>query len=676
MRDKIRRGPSLQQKLINRAKELALRGFSPIPVHGNSAPSEPKRPAVKWRAYQKRIASGAEIERLFQTDVSALGIVCGQISRLLVIDFDDVLRFQRFCRHLPQYAATYTVKTKRGFHLYFRTSVKVPSHQFDGGDIKGERSYILAPPSTIDSFVYECIHEVKAREVTEAEVDQLLMYFHVKSATHMVAGRRIREPKEVDFPALYQRLAGRIGRNNALYRVASLARDAGSAKEEAGRLLLRMHANMPSHPRHKVESWEERWEEGLRTINSAFAKDGRRPANTGSIPNTVREKLLQAQRSTVVGRLLECFAFAGWEAESYFTLRKGIDLGERYGLNRKSVLQALTGDRCVFDGRHIISRRYVEYMDIRGLNCRKRGRPAELAFQVPSASRLLEVLKVRWAPSDRLRSEDVRSAKSYRLAVHRAYIERLSPRSYLAVLARRLGVNERTIRRYNRVLDVAGTACVARVRLTRASLVSLPKRSRRTRRNTTEGFWLESGKGARLPGWRHIGSDLLRAGDGAAHICVRRATVYSFRQASPAVQYESVSLGELGRLLLLRGEAVGKGGLRERVSRAVEAARGWGQALRYEKIQLFFGNVDARIADDKTAETITGYLVAQDGSGREVRRPARRGIAYRMLKLYGNGNVHLALRSAYREVVSSLAGHALRAGDAQAGLELAARTLA
>jgi len=59
-----------------------------------------------------------------------------------------------------------------------------------------------------------------------------------------------------------------------------------------------------------------------------------------------------------------------------------------------------------------------------------------------------------------------------------------------------------------------------------------------------------------------------------------------------------------------------------------------------------------------------------------VRRPARRGIAYRMLKEYGNGNVYLALRSSYKDVMLSMARHAVRAGDADQGLELLARSLA
>ena len=668
---------NLRNVLIQRAKLLAQAGYSPIPVHGNNAPSEPKRPAGSWRPFQERVATNREIERGFKEKVTALGIVCGRVSKLLVIDFDDVLRYQRFCRHLPQYAETYTVKTKRGFHLYFRTSEKVPSHQFDGGDIKGERSYVVAPPSRIQSFVYRCVKDMKQLEICKGDIDQLLNYFHVSSASHTVAGRQVREHEDIDLKRLYRRLSPRMGRNNALYRTASMARDAGESKGWAVKQLLRMHVETPGRPGHKRESLVERWQEGSRTIDSAFAKQAGSVAVSDSLPNSVRETLLKRQGSTIVARLLDIFNLAGWQPDAFFTQRDAVKLGERFGLNRKSVMQALTGDLSSYDGRHIISRRYVEYLDIGGLKCGRRGRPLELAYQAPSVARLLSVLNVRRTPGDRVDIDDVRTAKSYRLALHREYIRRLSPRSSLTVLAGRLSLNERTIRRYNRALDVRLTACVGRLSLSRESLACLPQRGWRAGSNTTNGVWLETEDGRRLPAWRHIGAKLLNGDECESAICVRCASVYSLDSgARPAVQFERLSLRQLARLLIMRGQAPGKGSVVSRLMHAVDGARERAAAVRYEKVQLVFENVADRIADDKVAETISGYLVARDETGMEVRRPARRGIAYRMLKEYGNGNVYLALRSSYKEVVMSLARHALRSGDEDGGLELMARSFA
>ena len=127
---------------------------------------------------------------------------------------------------------------------------------------------------------------------------------------------------------------------------------------------------------------------------------------------------------------------------------------------------------------------------------------------------------------------------------------------------------------------------------------------------------------------------------------------------------------------LCRCELKGGGGLIGRLSGAVAGLRRRSLAARYERIQLFFDNVASRIAEDKVSETINGYLVAYDDAGFEVRRPARRGVGYRMLKEYGNGNVYLALRSSFKEVMMSLARHRLRAGDSDQDLDRLARSMA
>lgn len=665
---------ALQKSLIRRAKNLLRAGYSVIPVQGNNSPGEPKKPAVSWRTYQTRLPAESEIERLFDKKVTALGIVCGRISNLLVIDFDDLLRYQRFCRHLPQYSDTYTVKTKRGFHLYFRTKERVPSHQFDGGDIKGEKSYIIAPPSQIGRFTYRCEKNTAEIALEKHDVDRLLNYFHVDSASHHVKGKRIKEGRELDLRSLYERLASRIGRNNALYRAASAAREWELTKEQVEGELLEAHMLAPGRAGHKYETGRERMEEALRTIGSAYRNESANRYASG-VPNSVRERLLSAQGSTIVARLLDIFALAGWQADAYFTAKEAVRLGERYGLNRKSVLQALTGERSTYDGRHIISRRYVEYLDIEGLNSRKRGRPVELAFRVPAMSRLLSVLNVGRSPSDPMSFEDVKSARSYRLAVHREYIRRLAPRSSLRTLAQRLGVHERTIRRYNRALDVQLAACVGRLRLTRDVVAILPKRGWGVQKNTTGGFWLESAGGMRWPAWRHIGAQLLKGGEKEAHICARLSSLFSLGAATKrAIQFERMNARQFARLVQMRTD--GASGLIGRLGEAVESLRRRTSAARYERIQLFFDNVAARIADDKVSETINGYLVAYDDSGFEVRRPARRGIGYRMLKEHGNGNVYLALRNTYKDVKMSLARHAQRAGASEQGYDLLARLMA
>ena len=182
-------------------------------------------------------------------------------------------------------------------------------------------------------------------------------------------------------------------------------------------------------------------------------------------------------------------------------------------------------------------------MDIGGLNSRRRGRPAELLFQVPGAGRLEWVLNVASSPSDCIEAEDVSSAHAYRRALHREYIRRLSPRLPMRVMADRLGVNERTLRRYNRELDVKSTTCIGRFALSWDKLALLPKRRRGNVGGVTPGYWLETSDGYRAPAWRHIGVEMLRRSGSSVWVCARRASCWylSGKRRGAAAYRESVS---------------------------------------------------------------------------------------------------------------------------------------
>ena len=663
------------KSLLRKAYELAEAGYSVIPVHGDNAPDEPKKPAIKWRQYQKRSASRSEIAAAFDERFTALGVVCGRVSRLLVIDFDDQRSYRRFCMHLPQYAHTYSVKTRRGCHLYFRSDELVPSHQFDGGDIKGERSYVIAPPSQIRDFKYRATNDLPALHLESGDIDKLLNYFHVSSAVHVLPGRLIRDRSDVDLARLYQRLAVQIGRNNALYRAASIGREGGLALTEVEKRLVPLHVRQPANSAHRREKPDDRLLEAKRSIASAYRSGSFAPASEPGLPNSVRERLLTAQGSSIMPRLLDALRLAGWKADRSFTLSEAVFVARRVGISRKGVLQVLTGDRSIFNGRHIVRRRYVEYLDKRGLNAQKRGRPVQLLFRVPSVGWLLALLKVAWTPSDVVRVGDLRSAKAYRLALHRGYIQRLSPQLPMRQLAERIGASTRTIRRYNRDLRVQSTAFVGRLQMAERTLGCLPKRTRDSERNATAGYWLETAAGARYPAWRHIGAKLLKEAGKAIWLCIRRPSRYSLAaEALPEVEYTAISAETFLQLRQWRGEMVEKPSLPERALGWLRRVKERVAASRYQKLGLCFDTVAERIAEDKVAETISGYLVALDEHGEQVRRPARRGIAYRMLKEFGEGNVFLALRDTAGDLLGSLVRAAERAAQLDDDLLLPARS--
>lgn len=139
-------------------------GLNLIPVDGKT-----KIPKVEWKEYQTKRYDGP-----LDGD---LGVVCGATSgNLLVIDLDDhsmMADFEKF--------NTFTVKTARGYHLYFRVEKEVPK----GGaqrddmhlDIQCGGSYVVAPGSIHRSgHVYAVQRDAPILQTTTAEISA-----HLKS---------------------------------------------------------------------------------------------------------------------------------------------------------------------------------------------------------------------------------------------------------------------------------------------------------------------------------------------------------------------------------------------------------------------------------------------------------------------------------------------------------------
>ena len=155
----------------------------------------------------------------------------------------------------------------------------------------------------------------------------------------------------------------------------------------------------------------------------------------------------------------------------------------------------------------------------------KRGRPVHVG--VSGAEREAAVERAGcapWSPSDRLCVvSDLASGHSYRRALHREYVKRLSPRAPMSALASRLGVDARTVRRYNAQLGVHACVRIGQFQLTSESLSCLPRRRREQGKNETPGYWLALGEKARFPAWRHIGAALLKRGTEVVRVCVRES---------------------------------------------------------------------------------------------------------------------------------------------------------
>ena len=132
--------------VLQAALDYHERGWSVIPVSPGS-----KRPLVPWKRYQDRLATPDQIRGWFRKHPDAnVGIVTGEISRLVVVDF-DVDRGADPTAFAKRFPTPLAVKTGGGgFHYYFalpegetiRNSVGE-----DGIDIRATGGFVVAPPS-------------------------------------------------------------------------------------------------------------------------------------------------------------------------------------------------------------------------------------------------------------------------------------------------------------------------------------------------------------------------------------------------------------------------------------------------------------------------------------------------------------------------------------------------
>ena len=158
------------------ALDYRARGWAPLPLHpdGKKQPHfaalERVHGSSAWKPFATRPASEPEIRAWFEVDPGAnVGIICGQASGgLVVADFDRPAT-PREVWHPP----TVVVEAKRGPHVYFQAQGPVATTGTSWGDLRGDGSYVVAPPS-----VHESGHEyrwlIKPGEHTLAPLDALI----------------------------------------------------------------------------------------------------------------------------------------------------------------------------------------------------------------------------------------------------------------------------------------------------------------------------------------------------------------------------------------------------------------------------------------------------------------------------------------------------------------------
>lgn len=148
-------------------------GWSILPLQPGT-----KKASDKWKHRQRQRPTADQVARDFPSGSDRnIGIILGRVSGgVIVCDFDDADDYRRWAeQHADLAAVLPTVQTGRGFHVYF-----IDSGGYTGsqdlrkrfgieGEIKGNGTYVVAPPSVVDSAESG---QVRYRWIVPPRIDQ------------------------------------------------------------------------------------------------------------------------------------------------------------------------------------------------------------------------------------------------------------------------------------------------------------------------------------------------------------------------------------------------------------------------------------------------------------------------------------------------------------------------
>lgn len=139
-------------ELFDAALAAYARGWAVIPIRPRS-----KQPLVRWVPYQQRRPREIELRAWWRRWPKAnLGIVCGGISGLMVLDLETGVKLDA-ANPMPISPTVVTGTGGRHYYLKLAECVEAPSVNLRGcgiqGELKGEGTYVVAPPSVHPSGV-------------------------------------------------------------------------------------------------------------------------------------------------------------------------------------------------------------------------------------------------------------------------------------------------------------------------------------------------------------------------------------------------------------------------------------------------------------------------------------------------------------------------------------------
>lgn len=257
------------QERINKAAVYCLtqRGFSVIPIS-----TETKKPTLKWGVYIEGCMAPHEWQNHGGCN---LGIVTGEISGVVVVDCDSLRSYQGWLE--TKKPTPMRVKTKRGMHFYYRHPgqyVKSDSHIKDSSgfdyDVKGDRSYVMFPPSLRSGHQYQIVPCEGNTAATVIAADQL-PEFEMEWRPERAPSAEYNDSGITNGLAYIMKIEaveGQGGDKNT-FRAAAVLKDSGLSESEALAALCEWNQTNARPP------WSVR--DLLRKIRCAYGSDAGQP---------------------------------------------------------------------------------------------------------------------------------------------------------------------------------------------------------------------------------------------------------------------------------------------------------------------------------------------------------------------------------------------------------------
>jgi len=511
-------------------------GCSIIPLKGGRNSVTGKQPPIAWQTYQMQRASSDQIEQWFSSGTSAYGIICGQISRLIVIDFDEPDAQAKFIQKFPQLMGTYIVKSGgRGtLHLYFEVDFPVRTTKIRGGDLKAEGSYVVGAGSQIAGGKWEVFRDVPLKRITQQELDNVMSVFGIvrPPSTPQTFIQEIPQDVSLDyFKSLYHSFVQQFSsRNEALFRVGCMMRDEGYDFDTVNAIISQSHIQHSPLTRHKSESIFQRQKETILTLRSVFKRPARpksksiaKSSQASYVPNHLREAILKHKHGTAFLRVYEGLKLIDKSAGEHMTEHDIHTLLARHGIGRRSIRNALTFTLTDIDNHTVNDQAMSSKMPKRLTNncifvpTTKRDkspshRPSQ-KYIIPTIRRLCELFKIKSKGADPITLEDIQSVKIYRSALNRELIRRRAGKYSQIWLAERLNVCIRTLQRYIQLHEIQCQQILYATDITLDNIHQIPPKELARRAGITIQYcFLQDATGKRYPPIQAIARKLLRQG--------------------------------------------------------------------------------------------------------------------------------------------------------------------